>query len=351
MSSQNRKDSKEDDSLRRRVNLHFQYLYDSAIQQGFSPDDLSKIDAVMELREDIDSLEIPSCVWKSLVALFISFLAIVIVYLSEWPVKNDTIFRLWLETKGVEDPRTEKCAAELPELFQEMVRPPPQFCRFCQNVKSVEKVENITPENFEKRYAYTGRPVVVKDGTKNWTASEFFSFQFMKSIYTKNSTALENVEKKCQFFAYKSNFKSFEEVFEMSEERAFLKDKSAPWYIGWSNCDLSAANVLRQHYSRPYFLPKQAESSKTDWIFMGSPGYGASMHIDYVNNPSWQAQITGTKRWTLEPPPECYFACKQSFFDVTVQPGEIIVLDTNLWFHATLNVGDNISIAIGSEFD
>ena len=46
-----------------------------------------------------------------------------------------------------------------------------------------------------------------------------------------------------------------------------------------SNCDSSAANILRQHYKRPYFLPSVSESSKTDWIFMGSPGYGAHMHV------------------------------------------------------------------------
>jgi len=46
-----------------------------------------------------------------------------------------------------------------------------------------------------------------------------------------------------------------------------------------SNCDSAAANILRTHYSRPYFLPDEAESSKTDWIFMGSPGFGARLHV------------------------------------------------------------------------
>ena len=46
-----------------------------------------------------------------------------------------------------------------------------------------------------------------------------------------------------------------------------------------SNCDSRAANILRQHYKRPYFLPVVSESSSTDWIFMGSPGYGAHMHV------------------------------------------------------------------------
>lgn len=48
-----------------------------------------------------------------------------------------------------------------------------------------------------------------------------------------------------------------------------------------SNCDQEATDILRRHYKRPYFLPLQSESSKTDWIFMGSPGYGAHMHVCY----------------------------------------------------------------------
>ena len=46
-----------------------------------------------------------------------------------------------------------------------------------------------------------------------------------------------------------------------------------------SNCDSSAANVLRKYYQKPYFLPDDSESSKTDWIFMGCPGYGAHLHV------------------------------------------------------------------------
>lgn len=46
-----------------------------------------------------------------------------------------------------------------------------------------------------------------------------------------------------------------------------------------SNCEKNIGTILRRHYNRPYFLPENAESEKTDWIFMGSPGYGAPMHV------------------------------------------------------------------------
>jgi len=51
-----------------------------------------------------------------------------------------------------------------------------------------------------------------------------------------------------------------------------------------SNCDEKIGVILRQHYQKPYFLPTTAESKKTDWIFMGSNGYGAPMHVGFIKN-------------------------------------------------------------------
>jgi hypothetical protein len=74
------------------------------------------------------------------------------------------------------------------------------------------------------------------------------------------------------------------------------------------------------------------------------------MHIDNVDLPSWQAQVRGRKKWTLRPVPECLFVCKELNF--IVEQGEIIVLNTNVWYHKTFVISeDEISITIGSEFD
>ena len=220
-------------------------------------------------------------------------------------------------------------------------------------------------------------PVVVTDATQNWTAMQEMDFEFLKELYheaeerdyrrrqkqvEKNtngskmlntfSSIVETDEQRseqkiaCQFFPYKTKFKSLYEVFEMEvhDERW-----NKPWYVGWSNCHPYAAEVLREHYSRPYFLPSDSEMSRIDWIFMGTPNYGASMHIDDVTHPSWQAQITGVKYWTFKPPAECMFKCKT--VNAIVNPGDIIVFDSNRWFHSTLIKGEEISFTIGSEYD
>ncbi|CAH1779400.1 unnamed protein product [Owenia fusiformis] len=272
------------------------------------------------------------------------------VWKSEWPISNKALADFYFDEWWDVDIDSELCAIEMPDVVYEVTRPPTD-CTICHGVTNIDKVNKITADIFEQKYAYTGRPVVILNATDNWTAPGVFNFQFFKELYNEDSPALENFEDNCQFFPYKTNFHNLSDVFKMSSEEAYMKgSNSKPWYIGWSNCDAAAANILREHYQKPYFLPGVSESSKTDWIFMGVPGYGAPIHIDNVGNPSWQAQITGEKKWIFEPPPECYLECARRF-EVIVNPGEIIVADTNVWFHGTEVLGNEISIVIGSEFD
>ncbi|XP_022091989.1 bifunctional arginine demethylase and lysyl-hydroxylase psr-1-like [Acanthaster planci] len=293
--------------------------------------------------------------WAVVLALVLAYIAIMLLVVGSNFLEDPrleqvhrSLSQVWMERVMDANMDTETCLMAVPETLQDLFRPPVN-CSICRDVEEIKKLSGLTQEEFERLYAYTARPVVVTDGMEQWTALQVLSFDFFKEIYSDKSPVLESNSPDCQFFPYRTNFDSLKEVLEMAPERANLSDGSAPWYIGWSNCDSTAANTLRQHYHRPYFLPPESESSKTDWIFMGSPGYGAHMHIDDVELPSWQAQVKGHKRWTLEPPPECYLECQT--LEVEVHPGEIIVLDTNKWFHQTLIIGDEMSITIGSEYD
>lgn len=331
------------------IEKEFQKLYDQALRMGLTNDDLERLNILNEIKWNGSYMKIfLRYLLIFIVVIGVVYMSIVCVFLFDWPVQQETLVQAWMKLYGA-DIDSEQCVISMPEMISDIFRPPVE-CSFCVNVTEVKTVYNISQDEFEELYAYTGVPVIIGDGTVNWTAPDHFSFEFFQEIYKEGSQALENQERNCQYFPYKTSFQRLGEVMSMSRERARMEDGSEPWYIGWSNCDFSAANTLRSHYKRPYFLPKLSESSRTDWMFMGSPGYGANLHIDHVGNPSWQAQITGTKRWTLEPPPECYFTCADRI-EVTVHPGQIIVLDTNIWYHATLNVGKDISITIGSEYD
>lgn len=120
--------------------------------------------------------------------------------------------------------------------------------------------------------------MIVKDAQANWTAADVFSYEFFSELYTKEfggSSSARSRHQRCQFFPYKTEFRSLDEALTMGDRRK----SERPWYFGWSNCDSQMADVLRRHYSRPDFLPERSESSRTDWIFMGTSGLGAHMHV------------------------------------------------------------------------
>jgi histone arginine demethylase JMJD6 len=250
------------------------------------------------------------------------------------------LIKRWMLFNGFTDLTKEECALVLPDFFNSIIRPIDD-CSMCTGLDEIKRVQNISKQEFLEKYAYTGRPVIVTDATLNWTAMSVVDFEFLRSLYLssdeetrkRRETRAEQLqsqqltdneeskeEKKspimnafdsivnnnneadqendqesgkdsCQFFPYKTKFKSLRDVFEMevNDERW-----TKPWYIGWSNCNNYASQMLRKHYARPYFLPDDAEMSKIDWIFMGTPNYGAYIHIDDVNNPSWQVSSSSS---------------------------------------------------------
>ncbi|XP_054159823.1 uncharacterized protein LOC128958033 [Oppia nitens] len=269
---------------------------------------------------------------RFLQSLFSLMIVIITIYVRQW----DHLI-------------SSRCALYNNYFVMEMTRPPTN-CDICRNVNQFLVLENITKDEFAK-YAYNGQPIVVRGASKHWSALKTFSFDFFRQIYSQNPGAYESIERECQFFPFKTQFNHLSQVFAMPEERVRMTEQmSKPWYIGWSNCNAEIASILRQHYSRPTFLPDDSESSAIDRIFMGYSHIGASMHLDYVQRPSWQAQVSGSKTWHLLPPPECEPQCKP--INITVQTGDIILIDTNQWYHKTgINAINGISITIGSEYD
>lgn len=244
--------------------------------------------------------------------------------------------------------KEEPCLLNVNEIFIEVTRKRTNCSLLCDGLTEIPRVSDLSKQEFATKYAYTGRPVVVVDGAKNWSAIERFNFTFFKELFEKNKEAFRVNEEECQFFPYRTEFISLEQALNMSKERS--EWKAEPWYFGWSNCDPAIREELRTHYQLPYFLPSQSETSEQDWIFMGGPGPGAQIHIDSVDRPSWQAQLSGQKTWTLIPPPECEHICPPKLA-TTMNKGEVIIVDTNQWYHSTQVLPGELSITIGAEYD
>ena len=112
---------------------------------------------------------------------------------------------------------------------------PAVSCEVCKDLDSVPTVDGdkLDRKLFMEKYAYSGIPLLVKGGARNWTALDTFNFDYLRDLFQQTDGALEAVERDCQFFPYKTEFMSMEEVFDMPRARSQFKEGEKLWYVGW----------------------------------------------------------------------------------------------------------------------
>lgn len=109
---------------------------------------------------------------------------------------------------------------------------PIKDCSFCENVSEPIILNNLTQSEFFL-YAYSSKPIVIKQAFLHWSAINTFSLDFFKKLYNKTEDGYRSVDEECQFLHFKSNFISIQDVFSMSEERSHHPHSDASWYVGW----------------------------------------------------------------------------------------------------------------------
>ncbi|CAG0901168.1 unnamed protein product [Darwinula stevensoni] len=122
----------------------------------------------------------------------------------------------------------QRCQFRLPSVGYDLFRPP-LTCDFCRGIQGIPRVTHLSPQDFQTTYAYTGKPVIVEDGMRDWSAMEVFNFTFFKGIYDEGR---RHSVFNCQFFPYQTEFRSLDEVFDMDFSRANMTPGFVPWYVG-----------------------------------------------------------------------------------------------------------------------
>ncbi|KAL0871768.1 hypothetical protein ABMA27_004266 [Loxostege sticticalis] len=219
-------------------------------------------------------------------------------------------------------------------------------CAYCVNVTKPIVLWNVTRHSFA-RYAYSSKPIIVKKSISHWKASKEFSYDLFKRLYQQTEGSYESLEDGCQFLNFKSDLFTLKEVFEMPTARARNEPGQEPWYVGWGNCHPDILAKVRQYYDVPEFLPETAEFPATENIFFGYE-IGAVMHLDYIPRLMWQGQVKGSKLWTIAPVPECDHVCNKINF--YVEEGDVVLLDTRIWYHATRIPKKQFSLTVQSEY-
>lgn len=105
-------------------------------------------------------------------------------------------------------------------------------CEFCHDIVAPIVLKNITKDEFSL-YAYTSKPVVIKEASLNWPARQLFDLNFFKNLYLSINDSYRSVDDECQFLHFKSNFISIKDVFNMTQSRIKNAQGETSWYVGW----------------------------------------------------------------------------------------------------------------------
>nr|XP_022917439.1 uncharacterized protein LOC111426855 [Onthophagus taurus] len=219
-------------------------------------------------------------------------------------------------------------------------------CNYCLNVSKPIILKNVSRNEFAP-YAYTSKPVIVREAVLHWPAINIFNFTFFKNLYENTEGGYKSVDEECQFLHFKSNFICLRDVFSMSESRINNDKGEKSWYVGWGNCHNQILQEMRKYYPKPHFLPEDCEIPSKEYVFMGYDD-GATMHLDFISRLMWQAQLKGSKKWILKPSPECDSICETLSF--IVNPGDAVLIDTRVWYHQTIIKPGEFSLSITSEY-
>ena len=88
-------------------------------------------------------------------------------------------------------------------------------CNHCKNVTEIDVIDakDLSAHTFEDKYAYSGRPLLIKNAANNWKAMVAFHFEFFRDL--QNAQFMnDDVEEvnfgECQFFGNNGPFNNLQ---------------------------------------------------------------------------------------------------------------------------------------------
>ncbi|XLS27825.1 cupin-like domain-containing protein [Flavobacteriaceae bacterium M23B6Z8] len=242
----------------------------------------------------------------------------------------------------------------------------------------IERVQNLSKEDFLKDYLTKNKPVVITDGMKNWNIERFqpesLSQEFGGEI-TQIYDDLFDLQNVASLESYlKNNFNQPEK-----ECKQYIR-----WYTKLKDVDFLWSDhvfeKLQDAWSHPEFLPKRSlliptkmndeemditkERFPYKGLFISGKGARTRLHRDPFNSNAMLCQFYGEKDVILYSPEQAPFVMNgtdfvnvkspdlakfpnfpkaQPTYELTLKAGEIILFPSG-WFHDVTCATDSVSI-------
>lgn len=237
---------------------------------------------------------------------------------------------------------TDECLIRNPLYLDQYITE--EDCLLCKHIDKVERVPNLTTEQFVEDYLKKGSHVIVENGIKDWPEDlKSLSIQKIKQAY-QNEPALVKFSP-CDFTT----------SLPYGSIDGFLWNKNSiekGYYMSWTNCVPESSKALRRFYRRPYFLPSSVETFDQNFLFL-SKRYTGNLSVEFKTDTALiiLQQVKGSSTFYLLPEEQCNSTCIVSPIEGNLKEGEVLIaMNTNkVWLLEIQGTDEEENITIGIE--
>jgi hypothetical protein len=174
-------------------------------------------------------------------------------------------------------------------------------------LKAIDKVEDISPEDFKKNYYDTMKPLIITGLAKQWPAYTKWNWDYFKQIVGNEKVALYNNVKSDAYTPINTadDYKTFGEYIDM------IRSGPAGWRIFLFNI-FQHAPQLTKDFTWPEHLMK-GFVKRYPMLFVGGATSITHMHFDIDLSHILHTQFMGRKRVLLFPNEEQYKLYRKPF--------------------------------------
>ncbi len=236
------------------------------------------------------------------------------------------------------------------------------FCtqiNLTMQLRAVDTVDDITPEDFKEKYYKTSTPVIIKNLAKQWPAYNKWNWQYFKDIVGNKKVAIYNNVKSDAYTPINAAdaYTTFGEYVDM------ISKGPAGWRIFLFNI-FSHAPQLTQDFTWPDKYMK-GFVKRVPMLFTGGQGSITHMHFDIDLSHILHTQFGGRKRVLLFPYEEQHKLYRRPFevlsmvdfsnyydsekskvdynqfpalqyakgYDIILEPGDTLFMPGGYWHH------------------
>lgn len=224
----------------------------------------------------------------------------------------------------------------------------------------VERRTSLSQAEFLEEYARPGKPVILTGLTADWPAQQLWTMNFFRQRYGHLPVEVKREAQQGPASARMSLARYIDYLESTRDE--------SPFYLAsWDF--LPVAPELARDFRLPDYWADDWMADLCEelrprllWLFIGPPRTGFRMHVDVGHTAAWNAQLVGSKRWTLFSPeqlPYLYSGLVNSFapdlerfpqfaracgYECTLEAGEAI-FTPSLWWHQTQILEPSIAVS------